>query len=232
MPRILPITILFLAAFVAFKAYSNKDTDLLQDSFGGANSERVELDSALNLQAIEPAAGEEAAEEEVAAEEDEPKEGEAAVELPEYVSKERPEESIPELTKSGIGLLKQMAERRKELEEWKADLDLRASLIEASSRKLDDKIGQLETLKANTEKLLAEYKVEDNAKIKSMVKIYENMKPKEAAKVFDQLDMPVLLEIVEQMNERRVSPILAKMNAARARDLTEKLVSNRDLAKM
>ena len=229
MPRVLPITITFLLAFVAFKAYVKAtDTDIVNDGFQ-ENSERVELDSVLDLQAIEPAAG--AAEDEAEVTE----EGDAKTaepELPQYVSKERPVENIPELTKSGVQLLQQMSARRLELEEWKHDLDLRGSLIEASSRKLDDKIIQLEKLKAATQMLLDEYKVEDDKQIQSMVKIYENMKPKDAAKVFDQLEMPILLEIVAQMNERRVSPILAKMNAARAKEMTEKILENRDLAKM
>lgn len=231
MPRVLPITILALGAFVAFKAYMQAtDRDILKDAFN-ESSERVDLDSAQNLQAIEPAAGGEEHEEESAESEPTEKEGTEST-LPSYVSKERPEENIPELTESGIELLQQMSARRIELEEWKKDLDLRASLVEASSRKLDDKIAQLEKLKNNTQALLDEYKVQDDKQIQSMVKIYENMKPKEAAKVFDQLEMPILLEIVGQMNERRVSPILAKMNSVRAKEMTEKILENRDLTKM
>ena len=152
--------------------------------------------------------------------------------LPAYVKKERPAENIPTMTKSGKELLEQMAARRTELDEWKKDLDLRASLIEASSHTLDDKITKLEKLQVVTQKLLDSYKVEDNKKIKSMVKVYENMKPKDAATVFNQLDMPILLEIVEQMNERRLSAILAKMDSAKAKDLTETIIKNRELAKM
>jgi len=58
------------------------------------------------------------------------------------------------------------------------------------------------------------------------------MKPKDAATVFDQLDMLILLEIVEQMNERRLSAILAKMDSTKAKDLAQKIIENRDLAKM
>lgn len=230
--RVLPITILFLAAFVAFKTYTKAvETDIVKDGFA-EDSERVELETAESLQAIEPASGDVAETEEPAEGEEVAEAEEADSDLPSYVSRDRPEENIPELTESGVKLLKQMSARRVELEEWKQDLDMRASLIEASSRKLDDKIAQLEKLKTATQTLLDEFKIEDDKQIQSMVKIYENMKPKEAAKVFNQLELPILLEIVQQMNERRVSPILAKMNAARAKEVTEQILENRDLAGM
>lgn len=223
MIRILPITILFLLAFAGFVAVKSYDK-AVEDQ----QTDKIIAQLSQDLSQLEPAAG---AEEKKPEKETEKKEG-AKDELPAYVKKERPAENIPELTKAGKDLLQQMATRRSELDEWKKDLDLRASLIEASSKKLDDKIVKLEALKATTQKLLDEYKVEDNKKIKSMVKVYENMKPKDAAKVFDQLEMPVLLEIVEQMNERRLSAILAKMDSAVAKDLTTKLIENRDMAKM
>ena len=221
MIRILPTTILFMLAFVGFigfKSYSDSAQD----------KETDKIVSQLNqdLSQLEPASGGE----KPAAEKKE--EGAKAEELPSYVKKERPAEDIPALTASGKELLQQMSARRTELDQWKKDLDLRASLIEASSKKLDDKIAKLEELKTVTQNLLDEYKGEDSKKIKGMVKVYENMKPKEAAKVFDQLEMPILLELVGQMNERRISPILAKMNAAKAKELTEKILENRDIAKM
>lgn len=254
--RVLPITILFLFAFVAFKAYTKaSDSDLIKDAFSG-NPEQVQLESADALQAIEPAAGEVEKEEAASTEEkpaEETEEAKAESELkegekpmPDYISTERPAENgvnyycespvkcqlLLERLPANEKLLLQMSKRRLELEEWKKDLDLRASLMEATSRKLDDKIEQLEELKKTTQALLDEYKVEDDKQIASMVKIYENMKPKEAAQVFDQLQMPILIEIVEKMSERRVSPILAKMNAKRAKELTEKIIENRGLAQM
>jgi len=252
MIRVLPITILFLFIFVgftAFKSYNKENEKVEQTSDKETDAIVAQLDKDLNQ--LETAAGEvppvevvpdskmpdakkaEANKAAITAKEEKSAVDEnGKKELPGYVKKERPAENIPDLTKSGQQLLEQMAARRTELDEWKKDLDLRASLIEASSHKLDEKIAKLETLKAVTQKLLDEYKVEDNNKIKSMVKVYENMKPKDAATVFDKLDMPILLEIVEQMNERKLSAILAKMDSSNAKKLTEKIIENRDLAKM
>jgi flagellar motility protein MotE (MotC chaperone) len=244
---------MFLAAFVAFKAYTKaSENNILHDGFP-KNSEQVNVESVDALQAIEPAAGEaetKLPEEEAPAVEEKPaaeEQGDAKEKpLPDYISTERPEETgigyyceTPNKCKLMVDklpanerLLLQMSKRRVELEDWKKDLDMRASLIEASSRKLDNKIAQLEELKKSTQALLDEYKGEDDKQIQSMVKIYENMKPKEAAQVFNQLQMPILLEIVQKMNERRVSPILAKMDSKRAKELTEKIIENRGLAKM
>lgn len=221
---------LFFAGFIVFKNY-NKPEDAKNET------EQLALELEESFSELEPAAGsEEKPEEETKPAEAEAKDAEKkpAVddELPSYVSKERPSENIPQLTMAGKDLLQQMAARRAELDEWKKDLELRASLIEASSRKLDDKIAKLEQLKKVTQQLLDEYKVEDDKKMLSLIKVYENMKPKDAAKVFDQLEMPVLLEIVRQMSARRLSAVLAKMNAGKAKEVTEKLMENRDLAKM
>jgi len=224
--RILPITILVLFAFAGFISFKNY-TDFKKNFESEVNVAVISKD----FSQLEPSAGDEkepAPAEEAAATETE----EGKKELPSYVKKERPEENIPEFTKGAKELLQQMATRRSELDQWKKDLDLRASLIEASSVKLDEKIVKLEELKAATQKLLDEYKVEDDKKLKSIIKVYENMKPKDAATVFDQLDMPILLEIVQQMNERRLSAILAKMDSTKAKDLTQKIIENRELAKM
>ena len=237
--RILPITILVLFAFAGFIIFKNY-TDFKKNFENEVNVAFISKD----FSQLEPASGAEEAkpateetakdapaeETPVAAEHDEGKEGKK--ELPSYVKKERPEENIPEFTKGAKELLQQMATRRSELDQWKKDLDLRASLIEASSVKLDEKIAKLEELKTATQKLLDEYKVEDDKKLKSMIKVYENMKPKDAAGVFDKLDMPILLEIAGEMSERRLSAILAKMNGDKAKEVTEKLMKNRELTKM
>jgi flagellar motility protein MotE (MotC chaperone) len=229
--RVLPVTIIVLFAFAAFIALKSYNTAIENPQTIDSMVSELEAD----LSQLEPASGAEAKPEEKAAEkiEEKPKTDEnGKKELPAYVKKERPEEKIPEFTKGAKDLLEQMATRRSELEQWKKDLDMRASMIDASSIKLDEKIAKLEELKLATQKLLDEYKIEDDKKLKSMIKVYENMKPKDAAGVFDKLEMPVLLEIVGQMSERRLSAILAKMNGEKAKEVTEKLMANRELTKM
>lgn len=230
--RVLPLLILFLLCFVGFKTYSS-----------------AQQSSALlkNLSTIEPASGGEAKKEKKEKAKEKPKEkkgkeeksgsegghGEAAKsELPDYVSTERPKEQIPQFTQSGKALLEQLAARRQKLDNFEKELDLRANMVEASAKKLDDKIARLEKLQATTEKLLAEYRQEDANKLGSMVKIYESMKPKDAAEIFNQMDMPIMLDIADKMGPKKLAGILAKMDKKKARDLTEKLVQNRELANL
>ena len=208
--RILPLTIIVLIGVLVLKGMS----------YAPLIKEEIESAATVTLPKLEPAAG---------GEEEEKKEEEV---LPENVRTEPPEERIHIFTEKERELLEKLSERRKELEEWEKDIAMKANLIEASSKKLDGKIEEMEKLKMTLEEMLVAYQEEEATKIRSLVKIYENMKPKEAAEVFDQLDMKILLEIVDKMSERKAAPILSKMDAKRAKQLTEELAKEQDLAKM
>lgn len=121
---------------------------------------------------------------------------------------------------SEAALLQRLAERRTELDKRDQDLTLRAALVEAAEKKLDERSKELADLEAKIAALVDEKQAAEDAGFKAVVSMYETMKPKDAAKIFDTLDLPVLLKVARAMNPRKMSPILAAMSSAQAQALT------------
>lgn len=131
------------------------------------------------------------------------------------------------LTDEEIDLLQRLGERRVEIDRRAAELKRRGALLKAAETRIDEKIGELESLKEVLESLLVEHDEQEERQLQSLVKIYESMKPKDAARIFEELDMVVLLEVIERMKERKTAPILAQMNPRRAKTITLELAQRR-----
>ncbi len=139
-------------------------------------------------------------------------------------------DSQPLYSQSELDLLQNLAKRRDELEQRERDLDIKAKVLEASEKRITDKIAEVKTLEADLSKVLAQYNVKQDEQIKSLVKIYESMKPDEAAAIFNELELPILLDVISKMSERKVALVLANMNPKRARDVTQELADRRSKA--
>jgi flagellar motility protein MotE (MotC chaperone) len=125
-------------------------------------------------------------------------------------------------------LLQKLAERRAILDKRATEQSQREVLLEATEKRIDEKIAKLEALKKEIAGLADKQNAEDDARLKSLVKIYETMKPHDAARIFEQLDMPVLLGVVERMKERNAAPILAALDPAKAKAVTLALAERRE----
>lgn len=135
----------------------------------------------------------------------------------------------PRLTPSEIEVLQQLARRREELARRAEALDRREDLLKAAEHRVDAKLQGLKDLQATLERLIAEYKAQQDEQAQTLVKIYENMKPKDAARIFEELEMGTLLAVADRMKERKLAPVLADMNPARAKEVTEELARLRSL---
>lgn len=133
------------------------------------------------------------------------------------------------MTDEEIELLQQLAERREALERRAGELRQRESVVQAAEKRLEEKIADLESLKATIEDLLLEYDDQQDRQLARLVNIYERMEPQDAARIFEDLEMPVLLKVVDRMNERRTAPILAQMDPEKAQALTLELAERREL---
>lgn len=122
-------------------------------------------------------------------------------------------------------VLEALAARRKVLDARQADLDMRENLLAATEARIDDKIAELKSIKAEIDEVFATEESRGEEKLMSLVKVYENMKPKDAAAVFEQLDMAVLLDLLDRMSERKMAAILAAMDPARAQAVTVALAT-------
>src|SRR5262249_54500756 len=127
-----------------------------------------------------------------------------------------------------VELLQKLSERRAELDRRTAELSQREVLLQATEKRIDEKIARLQALEKDIGGIADKHDEEDEARIKSLVKIYETMKPHDAARIFEQLAMPVLLGVLEHMKERNAAPILAALDPNRAKTVTLALAERRD----
>ncbi len=140
--------------------------------------------------------------------------------------------TIEQMTESEIKILQQLSSRRTELDTRAQELDQRDALLNATERRVEQKISELQKLRQDVEALLGRANQQQDAQLASMVKIYENMKPTEAARIFEALDMPVLIGVVQKMKEAKAAPILAAMTADKAKLITEELLKRKEVPNM
>jgi flagellar motility protein MotE (MotC chaperone) len=153
---------------------------------------------------------------------------------PESPRPEADRHAIPEedmFTEAEIETLEDLAARREELDRRERELETRDALLQAAEKRIDEKVAELKALKAQIERLVAQYDEEEQAKLQSLVKIYESMKPKDAARIFGELEMDILLDVVERMREQKAAPILARMDPTKAKTVTAELAQRRRLSR-
>lgn len=122
-------------------------------------------------------------------------------------------------------LLDRLASRRDELEAYEQELTLRAALVDAAERRVQERTQTLEALEAQIASLVDERKRLEEEQFTSIVAMYSNMKPKDAAAIFDELEIDVLVRVAKMMTPRKLAPVLAAMTTARAQELTIRLAS-------
>lgn len=151
---------------------------------------------------------------------------------PAAVADTRRSEDEAALTDEDIKILQQLGDRRRDLDKRAEDMDQRDALLQASEKRIDAKIAEMQKMRADLEKLLGQAGGQQGEQLKSLVKIYENMKPAQAAKVFEQLDMNVLLAVINEMKEAKAAPIMAAMDPQKAKAVTTELIKRKDLPKL
>jgi flagellar motility protein MotE (MotC chaperone) len=125
-------------------------------------------------------------------------------------------------------LLARLAARRAELEQYESDLALRASIVDAAEKRIEERAATLEALEAQISSLVDQRTEMESGQFAGIVAMYENMRPKDAANIFNELDMDVLLRVAKTMNPRKMAPILAEMAPPRAQELTVQMAALAD----
>lgn len=129
-------------------------------------------------------------------------------------------------------ILKELGDRRKELDVRESRLNQREALMRVTEQRIEEKTSELQSLRTQIENLLGKQSEEEEARLQSLVKIYSGMKPKEAAAIFDDLDMDILLQVVGRMSERKSAPIMASMDVKKAQGLTILLAEQKKLPEL
>lgn len=140
---------------------------------------------------------------------------------------------VPLVSADGVGateqqLLERLTARRTELQEYEQDLAMRASLVDAAEKRIEERTATLEALEAQIATLVDQREQMETGQFAGIVAMYEAMKPKDAANIFNNLEMEVLLRVAKTMSPRKMAPILAEMDAARAQELTVQMAALAD----
>lgn len=122
-------------------------------------------------------------------------------------------------------LLDRLAARRQELENYQKDLDMRASLVDAAEKRLEERSQTLQALEDQISGLVEQRKQMEEGQFAGIVAMYEAMKPRDAAAIFNTLDIDILVRVAKMISPRKMAPILAAMDTQRAQELTVRLAS-------
>ena len=125
-------------------------------------------------------------------------------------------------------ILQRLAERRAELEQYEQDLAMRASLVDAAEKRIEERAATLATMEQQISDLVDQREQMESGQFAGIVAMYEAMKPRDAANIFNNLDMEVLLRVAKTMSPRKMAPIMAEMDPAKAQELTVKMASVAD----
>lgn len=122
-------------------------------------------------------------------------------------------------------LLERLVARRTELQQYEQDLALRASIVDAAEKRIEERAATLEALEGQISTLVDQRQEMESGQFVGIVAMYENMRPKDAANIFNNLDMAVLLQVAKTMAPRKMAPILAAMDPPRAQELTVQMAN-------
>ncbi len=134
-----------------------------------------------------------------------------------------------ETSPAEMEVLKQLSDRRDQLEHRGHDLDTRESLIKVAEQRVDQKIKEMESLRVQLQSMVDQINGAQQTQLDNLVKIYETMKPADAAKIFENLDMPVLLGVIQRMKPKSTAPIMAAMEPKKAKEITVALTKQDQL---
>jgi flagellar motility protein MotE (MotC chaperone) len=213
MPRVLPVTMLAMAALLAVKSVA-----LVRAAAPAAATEASA--PAATPAPVEP----------VATAPPKPAEMKSEAAKPAAPAAETAKVAAPAelpIPDSERALLLDLRKRRDELDQREAALAARESVLAAAEARLTARLAELGGLQKRLESLDTARKEHDDANWRGLVKLYESMKPKDAATIFNDLDLPVLLPVLDRMKESKAAPVLAAMLPERARLVTAELAQMR-----
>ena len=132
------------------------------------------------------------------------------------------------LSSQEIVVLRSLQARREVLDEREAGIGTREAAAAAAEARLQEQIGQLKTVEASLQTLLAKMDAKGDERMASLVKSYESMKPKDAATIFNGMEDGLLVDIAKSMKPATLAAVLSTMQPKRAETLTRLLA---DLSK-
>lgn len=128
--------------------------------------------------------------------------------------------AIGEFNSDQVKLLKQLSERRKNIDKREEGLKNQENILKTLKSNITHKIQELKAVQKNIDDSRKRHDNEEKERMQKLVKIYEKMNPKKAAAVFNELDTAFSSEVVINMNHSKVGAILSYMHPVKARELS------------
>jgi flagellar motility protein MotE (MotC chaperone) len=129
------------------------------------------------------------------------------------------------VSQAEMDVLTSLAGRRGALEDRQRELDLKASVIAAAEKRVDEKITQLKALQTQIEALMGQREQRETQQIDGLVRVYSAMKPRDAARIFASLDDNVRINVAGRMKPDAMAGILAALPSDVAQKLTVELAT-------
>jgi flagellar motility protein MotE (MotC chaperone) len=129
------------------------------------------------------------------------------------------------VSQAEMDVLTSLAGRRGALDDRQRELDLKANVIAAAEKRVDEKITQLKALQAQIEGLMGQREQRESQQIDGLVRVYAAMKPKDAARIFASLDDDVRINVAGRMKADTMAGILAALPSDVAQKLTVELAT-------
>lgn len=128
-------------------------------------------------------------------------------------------------TDTEVQLLLELDQQRVELERRAQALELREKLVDLMEQRLNGRVGELQQLKADLEKLLTSVSGKDSKELDQLAAIYGAMKPAAAAVVLNRLDNTIVLDIFTRMPPKKSGKLMEAIDPAKARFISQMMAA-------
>lgn len=126
-------------------------------------------------------------------------------------------------TPEELSFFNKLNDRKKELDLREAELNKLEEELQKQRSALDEKIKQLETMRAQISQTLKTRVANDQQKVDKLVEFYSTMKPQQAAKVIETLNEDLAVEVLDKMKKKNAAEIMNALDAKKSRRLSELL---------
>lgn len=126
-------------------------------------------------------------------------------------------------TDEELGFFNKLNDRKKELDLRESELAKLEEELQKQKTDLDEKLKQLEAMRADISKTLKTRVAVDQEKVDKLVQTYSTMKAQNAAKIIETLNEDLAVEVMDKMKKKNAAEIMNMMDAKKARRLSELL---------
>src|SRR5690606_5030780 len=120
-------------------------------------------------------------------------------------------------------ILISLQQRRRELEQWQAEIETRAQTVEAAEARVEERLAELRGVREEIGALLGELDAQEETRVASLVTTYERMEAKDAARILAALETETSLLVMSRMRQQSLAGVLGEMSTEDARRITEML---------